>query len=231
MSIKKGMLAAAVLAISMMGLASAAALAAEDGTVVDVSTGQNIAAGTKLVFNGWAKFQGGLGGIECHVTSEAEATSASEGKVTKFGVPDVTKCTKNGGLTLCTLTSVTTDNLPYKLTATKTDFDVSSGAGLGGGPIRITNTFTGSFCAIAGTSSLTFSEITLKPLKAGTRTVTNTSGHLGETAATGASANPIVGAELSGSGVIDKPNGSEEAITASGELELTEATRGTYKLS
>lgn len=227
MNIKKSLLALVVLALAIMGLASSV-MAAEDGVVKDVTTNESIATGTKLHFVGWAKFQGELGGIECHVTSEVEATSASTGKVTNFSVPDVTKCTRNGGLTLCTLTSVTADNLPYSLTATKTDFDVSDGTAVGGGPIRITNAFTGSFCAIAGTSSLTFpSGVTLKPLKAGTRTITNTLGHLGELAAAGEA---IAGAELSGTGKIDKPGGGEETITASGQLELAEGARGTYKL-
>lgn len=229
MSIRKGLLGVAVVAIAMMGFASSA-LAAEDGTIVDVENGKPIAVGTKLHLIGWAKFQGGLGGIECHVTSEVEATSDTTGKVINFSVPDVSKCTRNGGLAFCTLNSVTSDNLPWHVTVTKTDFDVTSGSGIGGGAIRITNVFSGGFCAISGTSSLTFPEgVTLTPLKTGSSAVTGTTGHLlaGGTAAAG---EPIAGVEIKAKGKIDKPSGAEEEINATGELELTVPERCTYKI-
>jgi hypothetical protein len=223
MSIKKSLLAIAVLAISMMGFASSAS-AAEDGTLVDVTGNVPIAAGTTLHLTGWAKFVGGLGSEECHVTSVVNATSDTTGEVTNFSVPDVSKC-KNGILG-CTLSDVTSDNLPYHVTVTKNDLDVTAGAK---GAINITNTYDGAFCAIRGISKLTFpTGITLTPQKTGTNVVTNTGNRLGGTVGAG---EPIAGTDLSGSGVIDKPSGAMENITASGELELTEATkRCTYKI-
>jgi len=232
MSIKKSLLAVAVLAISMMGFASAASAA--DGTITDVTNGAPIPAGTTLHLVGWVKFAGGLGSIECHATSVVKATrefagegEGHTGEVTNFSVPDLTKCTKAGGLTPCTLTNVTTDNLPYHATVTPTDFDVTAGVLMG--PITITNTFTGGFCLITGTSKLTFPNgVTLRPLITGVHGFTNTSGRLGGTAAAG---EPIAGVELSAGGVIDKPSGATESITASGEFELSELTkRCTYKL-
>jgi hypothetical protein len=223
MSIKKSLLAVAVLVISMMGFASVAS-AAEDGTLVDVTGNVPIAAGTTWHLTGWTKIEGGLGSTECHHTMVIKWTSDTTGQVTNFSVPDLTKC-KNAILG-CTLTNVTTDNLPYHVTVTKTDFDVTAGAS---GPIRITQTYTGGFCAIAGTSSETFANgFTLTPLKTGVREVTNTGNRLGSTANAG---EPIAGFEKSGVATIDKPSGAMENITASGELELTEATkRCTYKI-
>jgi hypothetical protein len=223
MSIKKSLLAVAVLAVSMMGFASVAS-AAEDGTLVDVTGNVPIVAGTTWHLTGWTKFAGGLGSIECHNTMVIKWTSDTTGEVTNLSVPDVTKC-KNAILG-CTLTNVTTDNLPYHVTVTKTDFDVTAGAS---GPIRITHTYEGAFCAIRGVSSWTYANgITLTPLKTGTNVATNTAGHLGGTAAAG---EPIAGFEKSGSGIIDKPSGAQENITTSGEVELSEATkRCTYKI-
>jgi hypothetical protein len=223
MSIKKSLLALVVLALAMMGLASSA-MAATDGVLRDVTTNGIIPENKELHLVGWAAFAETANSgnkFECHVSSVVKTVGATgtEGSVTSFGIPNTSHCTGHGLLAGCTLSSSTTDNLPYHATVTPTDLDVT-------GTIVITNTFAGAFCPITGNKSLTFSEITLKPLGTVSKhAVTNTAGNLGTTAAAGEG---ISGVELSGAGTLDPST----AITASGELEISEATeRSTWKIA
>jgi len=231
MSMKKSLLALAATALALMGFASSA-MAATDGVVRDVTTNAIIPNATELHAVGFAKFRDPATGgtFECHVTSviKAEGATGTTGKVTSFGIPDTTKCTGGGVLAFCTLTSNTTDNLPYHATVTPPgagipagDFDVT-------GNIVLTQNF-GGFCPIAGANKITFNAITLTPLKTGAEAVTGTSGRLGTTAALN---DPIAGIELSGTGTLDKPDGSTAVIEASGKLELSSATqRCTWKIA
>jgi hypothetical protein len=219
MSIKKSLLALAVTAIAMMGFASSAM--AVDGVVRHVETEEEIPANRELHFVGNAEFSlAGVGGMVCHVTSIAKVTTGSTGHVTNFSVPNVANCHGTNGANTCELESVTVTNLPYHITATPTDFDVT-------GNIVIHNKFkTTALCPFSGEeNTLTFSSITLKALKTGTNTVTGTANHLGTTAASG---EPIAGAELEGLGVIDRP--AQFAVTAGGKLELSEPDRCTWML-
>jgi hypothetical protein len=233
MSIKKGLIALAAMAIAMMGLASTAM--AVDGKIRDVtSTSTEIPNARELHFVGSAKFSNANmptpDSYECHVTSVVKTTAlgGSTGQVTKFEIPNTANCKGTGVFQGCTLTSHSTTNLPYSVTTTATDFDVT-------GTIVIHNTYSG---CLVEKATLTFSTITLKPLKTGTETVTGTSGRLGTTAAAGTSSadgDPIAGVELSGTGVADiTALGFEtsENVTASGNLELSEAAdRCTWYLS
>jgi len=217
MRTKMSLIAAAAMALALMGFASSA-MAATDGVVRDVTNNEIIPLNHELHFVGWARFGSGSGGMKCHVTAIAKATvsNGTTGQVTNFSIPDTTKCTGDGGLAFCTLTGDQVTNLPYHLTATPTDFDVT-------GNIVIHNQF-GGFCPLSEVT-LEFSEITLKPLNTtNKRAVTNTAGNLGNTAAAG---EPIAGVELSGSGSSPQVG----AITAEGELELTAPDRCTWKLA
>lgn len=228
MRITKGLLAMVAMALALTGFASSAIAA--DGVVRDVSSNVIIPENRELHSVGWAKFQGEVGSATCHVTSiiKAVGTTGTSGNVTNFSIPDVTKCSFSGLIAGCTITSSTTDNLPYSSTVTAPgtgipagDFDVT-------GSILLTQTFAGAFCPIAGNNKITASAMTLTPLGAGTRTVTNTAGHLGVAAVLNEG---IAGVSLSGSATLDKPNGTSEPVTITGELEVTEADRGTWKIA
>jgi hypothetical protein len=93
----------------------------------------------------------------------------------------------------------------------------------------LTQNISGGLCPIAGTDvSITVnSPLTLKPLKTGTRTVTNTAGKLGETSG---KEEPIAGVEFEGTAVLDAPSGNSN-INIKGELELTESDRCTWKIA
>jgi hypothetical protein len=217
MSIKKSLLTLAVTALALMGFASSA-MAATDGVVRDTN-GSIIANGATLHAVGFAKFSASVGSYECHVTGtlKATGTTGSTGEVvagTGFTVPDKTKCTGTGFLAGCLLASQVTKNLPYHVTATLTDLDVT-------GSIVLVNHYAS--CIITE-QTLTFGEITLTPLKTGSETVTGTGGKLGGTAL----GDEIAGVEISGGGTV-QPGGL--TVTASGKLELTSPERCTYKLA
>jgi hypothetical protein len=229
----KGLLVLAALALALMGFASSA-LAAEDGVLRDVTTEEIIPEGTELHATGWAKFEGGAGTVECHVTSVIKAAGAtgSTGEVTNFS-PDITHCRFTSFLQPCSITATSTANLPYHATVTAPepetrpagDIDITAGSK---GPIELVQTFAGTFCPIRGVNKVTTEKITLRPLKTGTRIVTNTGNHLGLTAELN---EPIAGMEMSATGFLDTPSGGKEAITISGELELTEASRCTWRIA
>lgn len=212
MSIKRSLATVAAAALASMALAPSA-LAAEDGTIVEINASD---------YQGWAKFNiPGVGSYECHVTAKSEITGDTGGKVLQFTVPDTTKCTGTGVIEGCKLSSHSSNTPTF--TATPTDFDVTS--------VEITNTFSG--CSTTNVT-LTFSSITLRPLKTGARAVTNTDSNLGETAQPG---EPIAGVEISGSGTIHSeqhiifvPTTRNLEVTASGELEITGEDRCTYTL-
>lgn len=214
MSIKKSLLPLAVLAFAMMGLASSA-MAAEDGSLKDVTTGANPPLNHETSFSGFAKFETGGTGTECDSTAVLKATVANGTTGTTTFVPSTgSGCKSFGALAGCTVTSIEVTNTPYHVTVTPTDFDVT-------GNIILHNHYSGFLCP--ATVTIEFTEITLKPLKTGTDIITNTGNRLGTTAATG---EPIAGVELSGTG-----SSSLGAVTASGKMEIsTAADRDTYKL-
>jgi hypothetical protein len=217
MSIKKSLLAMAVTALALMGFASSA-MGATDGVIRDVDGGV-IQNGVTLHMIGWTKFSASVGSYQCHetVTIEMTGTTGTTGDVKSMTIPNLANCTGTGFLAGCKLTSAETKNLPYHVTVTPTDLDVT------GTIVKVTKY---SSCLIAEQTT-TFSEITFKPLKTGPNTITGVpagTGHLGTTAANG---EPIAGFEYSGSGTVN-PGGI--AITVTGELELTSPERCTYKL-
>jgi hypothetical protein len=222
----KSLIAVAATALALMGFASSA-MAATDGVLRDVTTGAIIPENHELHGIGWEEFTSSIGNVGCHMTSVIKATGSTgtTGSVTNFSIPDLTKCTYTNILSGCKLTANTTDNLPYQVTVTPTDFDVT-------GSILLTQTWAVSSgsgsCPIAGNNTITATEMTLKPLKTGTRLVTNTSGHLGETAGQN---EPIAGVEMSGSAVLHTAFFGNVALTVTGELELTEPDRCTWKIS
>jgi hypothetical protein len=234
MSIKKSLLPLAVLALAMMGLASSAM--AGTGHIRDVKTGLPPEAGRELHFVGWAKFETANASLECHVTAVlvATGTEGKTGHIKTFTVPDTKKCKLTKKLEGCEFTkheATTTGpsgEETWDVTATKEDFDLSSPGG-----IVIHNNFKGFLCPESVT--LTFEEaITLRPLKTGTKPVTNTQNTLGETAKPG---EPIAGVEFhvpkSVKNTADLKiftNVTKEEVTAVGELELTEPDRCTWEL-
>jgi hypothetical protein len=221
MSIKKSLLALAVTAIAMMGFASSAM--AVDGVVRDAETEEEIPANRELHFIGHAEFSlAGVGGMDCDATSIAKMTTGSTGHVTNFSVPIAEHCEGTGSAGACELEgAVTVTNLSYHFRATPTDFDVT------GNIVTHYQFKTNVLCPFSGEEvTLTFSSITLKPLKTGTIPITGTNAHLGMTAASG---EPIAGVEIEGLGSIDRPMGPF-AVTAGGKLELTPEDRCTWKL-
>ncbi len=235
MNIKKSLLALVVLALAMTGLASSA-MAATDGVIRDVTTNEIIPENHELHAIGWAKFSSSLGSFECHVTSIVKATKNTEGlqgrtgDVTNFSIPNTANCTGHGGLAECKLKKDTITNLPWHATATPPsetnpagDIDITPGTA---GNIVIDNEFEGGFLCPAKVE-LVFTAITLTPLKTGTTAITGgaSPGHLG--GGTAALNDPIAGIEISGKGT--SPQVGE--ITASGELELTEPDRCTWKIA
>jgi len=237
----KGLLAVAATALALMGFAPSA-IAATDGVVRDVTPNGIIPANTELHAVGWANFTSVIpgGSFNCHVTAiiKMTGTEGKTGDITVFKRLEPFACTFIFPFNGCTLTASSADNLPWHVTVTPPsgttagDLDVTPHEE--SLPIRITNTFSGALCPIAGTSSITASGLTLSPLKTGTSAVTNTSGRLtAGTIGTAGVNDPIAGFELSGSAFLDKPNeGGSEEVRITGELELTSAThRCTWKIA
>jgi hypothetical protein len=226
MSIKKSLLALAAMAIAAMGFASSA-MAATDGVVRHVPNGTIIPAGRELHFIGRAKFSTEGGSYECHVTSvvKVEGSTGTTGSMTVFTVPDTTLCTGTGLLNGCKLKGHQGIFLPWHVTATPADFDLTDSF-----QIQISYTFGNCLAKSVG---FNFNSITLSPLNTNfPRTVTGTFGRLGDTAAAN---EPIAGVELSGSGTARVENIfggiQSEWVTASGELELTDSDRCTWFLN
>jgi hypothetical protein len=228
MSIKNRLLlSVAAMAIALTAFASPT-MAAEDGVLRDVTTGQPItdpAGGpVELHFVGWTKFEVLGTGIECHVTALYTPTGAEgkTGDITDFTL-ETNTCHGFGSIyNGCKVTTDSILNEPYHVTVTKTDFDVTA--------TNIVIASTLSSCMDSNVTFLNFfyeEGITLKPLKTGTRTVTNTAGNLGTTAAAG---EPIAGVDFSAPVVIES-NFGEFGLEVVGELELTSPERCTYKLA
>jgi hypothetical protein len=214
---------------------ASSAVAATDGVIRDAVTGAIIPENRELHGVGWASFEAGsIGKMTCDITSVIKmiGPTGTTGNVTNFSVPDVTKCTWTSFIAGCHLTSNTTRNLPYHVTVTPPavgntggDFAVTPGAA---GIIILTQNISGNLCPIADTdASVTVNSPTLKPLKTGSRVVTNTLNKLGETSGR---EEPIAGIEFESTGVLDAA-GSETPITIKGELELTEIDRCTWKIA
>jgi hypothetical protein len=231
MRILKGVLVLAVVALALTGLASSAI--AQDGVIRDVADENIILEGTELHSFGWWKFEGAAGSAKCHATLAIRAvgSTGSTGEVTSF-VPDITHCAFTGFLSGCSITGTVTEDLPYHATVTAPEFggrpagdiDITQGTS---GPIELVQTFAGPFCPIRGVNRVTTSAMTLTPLRTGTGAVTNTTGHLGTAAGFNEA---IAGVQLTAAGTLDTPNG-QETITISGELELTEAQRCTWRIA
>jgi hypothetical protein len=227
MSIKKSLLLSfAAMAIAMTAFASSA-LAAEDGVLQDTNGNpitDPVGAPVELHFTGWAKFETLGTGIECHVTAlyTPTGTEGKTGDITGF-TPITSTCHGFGSIyNGCKVTTDTVLNQPYHVTVTKTDFDVTSTN------IVINSTLSSCVNTNVTFTNLSFEEgVTLKPLKTGTRAVTDTAGNLGTTAAAG---DPIAGVELSAQGFAEN-NLGELGVEATGELELTSPERCTYKLA
>jgi hypothetical protein len=218
MSTKKSLLALAMTALALMGFASSA-MAATDGKVVDVTNAAFSPVGRVFHYVGWAKFTTARGSFECHVTATSVLSTTTTGTVTGFNVPDTTKCTGTGFIAGCKLKAGhQSTNLPYHLTVTPTDFDVS-------GNIVIDSPLEGFLCP---NITLTFTENTLDPLSTvNKKAATGTNGNLGDPAAAGV---PISGVKITGVGVSAGGPFGNEAATASGELELTTEDRCTWKV-
>jgi len=238
MSIKKSMLALAVAAMATMAFASSAM--ATDGKFRDVTGTAEMGVNRELHAVGWAKFTTAKGSYTCHVTSivkssSSSSTSASTGTVTKFDVPDTTKCTGTGLLNGCKLKAHKPENLPWHVTVTDN------------GRIDITGNIVihieYSSC-LAPTVTLTFDEIQLTAL--GTknkRTVTGTENRIGDTAALNeeiagfeidsSKVDEVPGPVTKGTAHVKDPFGGEttEEATPTGEFELTDADRCTWEIS
>jgi hypothetical protein len=233
MNIKKSLLALAVMALATMAFASSAT--AGTGKIKHVTNNTDIPANTELHFVGWAEFAGGSGGYICHVTAVYKATTASTGHITQFNVPDTTKCTGTGGLNGCKLKTHLPTNLPWHVTVTaggagvQPDFDVT-------GNIIIHNTYEG--CLVKSATLTFLNGITLAPLKTGVPSAATGTGTGNRASGTAGEGVAIAGVEIveSGSkGVVHTEDifggKKEEAVTASGHLELSSAThRCTWKI-
>jgi hypothetical protein len=221
MSIKKLLLCVAAMAIAMTAFASSA-MAATDGVIKD-SDGTIIPANKELKARGWASFTSLSGGIECHVTATIKATGAlgTTGQVTAFA-PATTTCKGVGAFEGCKVTADTVNNLPYAVTVTPTDLDVT-------GTIAINSTLSNcNTTSIVGVN-LAFTAITLKVIKTGTNPITNTESKLG---ATGTTNDLIAGVEISGNGTAEILNaGTKLPVEAKGELEIEGTNRCTYKIT
>jgi hypothetical protein len=227
MSIKKSLLLSiATAAIAMTALAPSA-MGATDGVIRDVTSPNGIIpANTGLHLIGWARFQTGGSGIMCHVTGQAETTgtTGTTGDATAFVITTST-CEGFGvAYANCTVTADSVNNLPYHVTVTPSDLDVT-------GNIQITSSLgatPGKTCNFTFTN-LSFEEITLVPLNTtNPRTVTNTGNRLGNVAAAGEA---IAGVRIEGEGEAENNTLIPFPVAAEGELELTSPERCTYKIS
>jgi hypothetical protein len=223
MGIKKNLLLSMATAAIAMSTLVPSAMGATDGVLKDTNFA-NIANGAKLHAVGWARFQSGGSGIICHVTGTAEAIGlgGTTGNVTAF-VITTSSCHGFGvAYQSCTVTADSVNNLPYPVTVTPNDFDVTDNieitATLGATPFKTCNfSFTDLF----------FEEITLVPLATGTRTVTNTSNTLGNVVGNGM---PIAGFRIEGEGEAENDFLIRFPVAAEGELELTSPERCTYTI-
>lgn len=234
MRIKKSLFAVAAMALPMMGIASPAMGVTQD-KLVHVETGTTIPANREMHLVGWARFTGGM---KCHVTATvvATGTTGTTGHVKTFTVPDTTKCTGEGFFTfqgcneLSSHTATTTNASgvhDWDVTATTNDADVSRTA-----PNQmVLHLKPKGSCVFAGSEiTLTFGSITLKPLRTNPNFITTgtTGNQIHET--TAATGEQIAGFEISGTGTAHTPPGTVNT-EASGELELTEADRCTWKFA
>jgi hypothetical protein len=227
MSIKRSLLLSiATVALAMTALAPSA-MGATDGVLRDVNSPNGIIpAGTNLHFVGWTRIQTSGSGMMCHVTAQVEATGSTgtTGDINSFVIATST-CEGFGvAFANCTITADSVNNLPYHVTVTPTDFDVTGNieitTSIGATPTKTCNfTFTNMF----------FEEITLVPLNTtNKRTVTNTSNNLGNVAAAGEA---ISGVRIEGEGEAENNTLIPFPVALEGELELTTAERCTYKIA
>jgi|GEM_PF-3538964 len=229
MSIKKSLLAVAATALALMGVVSSAS-AATDGVIRDTPGGGIIEDGRELHGVGWASFTGESEphGIKCHATSVVKVTGSTgtTGHVSNFSVPNTNNCTGTGiFVTGCTFKSVTSKNLPWHLTVTPTDFDVTPPAGK---EIEVEISVMGFMCP--PTVIVKLPSVTLKPLKTGTDKVTGTAGNLAEGKTT-AAGEAIAGVELEGKGKAQMEPFGTINVTVAGEFELTAPDRCTWKIT
>lgn len=242
---RKSLFAATVIALSMLAVASSALAVTED-KLVDVSGGSTIPAGRDLHFVGWVELNAvnGTGGMKCHVTVVATVTGNTGTTAhIKAITADTSKCTGTGFFTLlgcneltshlATATDAKGEHI-WDVTATEKDFEVFNVEkeiveGKEVNKQMVVHLRPKGACVLAGAEiTMTIPSITLKPLNTTDKAAaTNTLGNLGATAATGEA---IAGVEVSGTGKAHTP-GSELAVLVSGEFELTDADRCTWKFA
>ncbi len=106
----------------------------------------------QLGLTGQTRFQGGLGGVECQVTSSLQLlVGQTVGKIATYAfhpTSDTTNCKGLGGLAFCQLHNTTPQNLPWTLHPAEIE---------GQDQLRITNVSvtgqaTGGFCPIKKTT-------------------------------------------------------------------------------
>ena len=128
--LKRTMLLASF-AVAAMAFPAMASAAWTDNTVA-------IGANANVTFAGNAAFVGALGGTSC---KEAEAAGTLEpgtnGKITKFQ-PKVSSCSTSGGLAGCTVTSVTSEKLPWNANTNTEHILIEA--------VWIVTTYHGAFC-------------------------------------------------------------------------------------
>jgi len=230
MRITKAFFGVAAVGLALMGFASSVS-AATDGVVRDVTTNGIIPENRELHFVGWIRTDN-MDSLKCHMTMtfKATGTAGNTGSITNFTFTTPFNCTFSGALSGCALTSSTTESLPSHVTVTPPGEGIPGGDLDVTGSVVFTQTYSGLLCPFAPKNkdmSVSLGSLTLKPLKTGSGG-TNTP-KLGGTAGT---SEPIAGFELSGVGAFRKSGEEGETlITMSGQLELAEADRCTWKIA
>jgi hypothetical protein len=223
MSLKKSLLAFAMIALAMTAFASSAM--ATTGFLRNVNDNSKIPAGHELHFVGWMRLLESPGNqIDCQAnfTVKAETEGGATGHVTQQAVPNLSFCEAKGARKGCVVTEHQSRKLPWLFTTTTTNFSVAG--------MEINDKYKS--CPIFAPlteSTLRFLELNLTPLKEGTTPIWGTEGHLGEKANPG---EPIAGVRSEGVAEQElKPGGVGTTVIYAGEFELTSADRSKWKIT
>jgi hypothetical protein len=149
---KLTVLAMAIGALAALAPASASATWDHHTTPID----QN----QQLTFSGQARFQGGLGGVECQVSSNAQFLAGqTTGNITSF-VPgptsDTVNCKGTGGLVFCQVHNVSPTSFPWVFHTVQSPASISITHG------EIHSQATGGFCPITAIT-ITAGTVTATP--------------------------------------------------------------------
>jgi hypothetical protein len=160
-------------------------------------------------FTGQARFQGGLGGVECQVTSAAQFLAGqTTGNITSFTphpTNDTTNCKGLGGLAFCQIHNVAPTTFPWVFHTVQSPVSVSVTHG------QIHSQATGGFCPV-NTLTITAGTVTITPNQPNTASSVTLSGSASVHLTTNNGQVDTENTTVSGSLAIEAPNAATYSI-------------------